>query len=208
MKTLPLLMLPLILLSACASMQRTYSDSLASRGIAIPHERQFESCRGYGCKIVEPITLSDKDWDDIHALFTPAPKSAKEERTVIAKAIGLFETKVGAINGTKDDIQGTFIKLGVTQQDCTDESINTTTYLILLQQENLIPRHNVQPTTDRIPLLHYMGRWPHKTAVVQEIETQDLYAVDSWFHNNGRPAEIINLSEWRAGWRPENIQSE
>lgn len=189
-------------LSSCAAMRQDYRTVLAAQGVAPPDGRIFQSCRGYGCQFVDTFELNDQDWKEIHKPFSPEPKTAAEERAAIAKSIGIFETIIGDLNGTHADIHGTFKKLGPRQHDCTDESINTTTYLSLLAAEGLMTHHTLRAPTDRIPLLHYMGLWPHKTAVIEENDTKERYAIDSWFHDNGAPAEAVLLTEWRAGWKP------
>lgn len=128
-------------------------------------------------------------------------QSPEAERERIKTAIGLFEQKVGAKTGTSVDIHGTFFKTGKYQLDCVDESTNTTVYLSLLQQKGLIRFHRVEGPSVRLPLIH-AGRWPHQTAVITELNTSEFFAVDSWFHDNGAPAEIISLKEWKEGWKP------
>lgn len=133
-------------------------------------------------------------------LYAPL-QSPEAERERIKTAIGLFEQKVGAKTGTSVDIHGTFFKTGKYQLDCVDESTNTTVYLSLLQQKGLIRFHRVEGPSVRLPLIH-AGRWPHQTAVITELNTSEFFAVDSWFHDNGAPAEIISLKEWKEGWKP------
>ncbi len=35
-----------------------------------------------------------------------------------------------------------------------------------------------------------------------EVGSGQSYAVDSWFHDNGVPAEIVPLPDWLSGWMP------
>jgi hypothetical protein len=42
----------------------------------------------------------------------------------------------------------------------------------------------------------------HYTAVIEETATQQKYAVDSWFLDNGNPPFIIPLDAWKRGWTP------
>lgn len=44
--------------------------------------------------------------------------------------------------------------------------------------------------------------WPHTTAVISETVSGRRFAVDSWFHDNGQPPEIVALDIWRWGWSP------
>jgi hypothetical protein len=38
--------------------------------------------------------------------------------------------------------------------------------------------------------------------VIEEATTQQQYAVDSWFLDNGQPPFIIPLGAWKQGWTP------
>ncbi|MCB1555996.1 MAG: hypothetical protein KDJ15_01650, partial [Alphaproteobacteria bacterium] len=144
------------------------------------------------------------EWESIAALF-PAQRDAARERSAIARAIGRFEEIVGARNGTSADKSGTFAGTGKTgQHDCIDESTNTTMYLTLLEKEGILRFHGVSGPLSRTPFttLGQGKLWPHQTAVIREIADGKSYAVDSWFHDNGHPAEIVPLATWRAGWAP------
>ena len=129
-------------------------------------------------------------------------KSARAERKKLAQSIAEFEKIVGQYNGTSEDIWGTFQKTGHKQQDCVDESTNTSIYLSTLKNRGHLNFHEVVIPQSRFPLM----KWPHQTAVIVEKETNISYAVDSWFHNNGMPPEIIELKIWKDGWKPQERQ--
>jgi hypothetical protein len=84
--------------------------------------------------------------------------------------------------------------------DCIDESINTTTYLRMLEREQLLRWHTVE---DRATRGWFIRGWPHTTAVIRDRKTGELYAVDSWFEDNGEPPHIVPLDKWKGGWDPE-----
>ncbi|MCB9983468.1 MAG: hypothetical protein H6861_07345 [Rhodospirillales bacterium] len=195
------LALSLLLLSACASNETTYQHYLSGKGLESQLPERFQHCHGYGCKFITPVRFTQDDWSVIEAVFTPPPATPAAEREAIKTAIGLFEQRVGAQTGTNVDIHGTFMKVGDKQLDCVDESTNTTIYLSLLQQKGLMRFHRVEGPSMRLPLLH-AGRWPHQTAVITRRDTGEFFAVDSWFHDNGAPAEIVTLKTWKEGWRP------
>ena len=126
---------------------------------------------------------------------------AKSERSAIRQAIAFLEESIGRKTGSDEDIAGTYQRLGRYQQDCIDESTNTTTYLLLLDQLDLLHYHNVNPLTSRPPIIS--GRLgPHRTAVIREKSTGIKYAVDSWFYDNGIEPEIVPLDTWFWGWHP------
>ena len=70
-----------------------------------------------------------------------------------------------------------------------------------MQQKGLLKFHTVQSPTVRLPIIH-AGRWPHQTAVISQNKNGQFYAVDSWFQDNGSPAEIVRLETWKDGWKP------
>lgn len=199
-KILPLLSLSL--LSACASTQApSYEFYLKKKGLGEQTPQSFQHCHGYGCKYIADVTFTDEDWKTVRAAFGK-PKTVEAEREAIKNAIAVFEQKVGDQTGTHVDQWGTFRKTGHYQLDCVDESTNTTVYLELLAQQGLMQRHKVESPSARFPIIH-SGRWPHQTAVISEIETGAFYVVDSWFHDNGNPPEIVDLKQWKEGWKPK-----
>lgn len=194
----------LLFLCACATAESYgYRAYLADKGVTQIEPAQFSHCRGYGCRhIDEDIKLSEEDWLKLKLIFLRPVKDAASERERIARAIRLFEDKVGAITGTEADVKGTYHKLGDFQHDCVDESVNTTIYLSLLEQEGLLLYHRVGVPTARVfPFSGGLG--PHQTAVITEKDSGKAYAVDSWFHDNGHAPEIVPLDRWFMGWRPK-----
>mgnify|MGYP006921606209 CR=1 FL=1 len=194
----------ILMLGACTGHGGAdYRAYLAQKGVAQIAPEHFSHCRGYGCKYIDTdIKLTAQDWIDIRALFPQPATSAAQERERIASAIGLFEEKTGALTGTTRDIEGTYRKVGPYQHDCVDESVNTTIYLSLLDQQGLLSQHAIAAPTARLPIVA-RGLGPHQTAVIAEKSTGIRYAVDSWFHDNGQPAEIVALDKWFFGWRPQ-----
>jgi hypothetical protein len=203
MRRKALQLIGIIFLSACSSTPQNAQTYLDSKSLGTPSAKSFKHCHAYGCKAVMDIELTDTEWKSIGRAFKPAPKTAEAEREDIKTAIGKFEKIIGPITRTQTDQAGTFRKLGNDQLDCVDESTNTTTYLMVMAEKGLIKFHEVNGPTMRLPIIH-AGRWPHQTAVIRETATGELFAVDSWFHDNGENAEIVPLKAWKDGWKPEN----
>lgn len=189
--------LTLIGLCACSNQPASYENYFAQKKISAPHESELQQCRGYGCRFKDTVTLDDDDWKEIKKHFKRKARTAEQEREYIAAAIGTFEKRVGEKTGTKYDLAGTFQSTGNFQQDCVDESVNTTTYLIVLQQAGLIRFHDILQPNARI-----LSGWPHQTAVIIEHDSGAKYAIDSWFHDNGVAAEVVPLELWEDGWSP------
>jgi hypothetical protein len=201
---MPLIAASLFALTACSSGPGDYKSYLESREVGLSTPGNIRHCHGYGCQRISNVNISEKDWRRITAAFRQHTKDAVTERQKISKAIGLFEQAVGPLAGTQFDERGTFRKTGDYQLDCVDESTNTTTYLSLLENAGLLKFHTLAGPTMRLPIIH-AGRWPHQTAVIRENSSGTLYAVDSWFRDNGMPADIISLKEWKEGWKPPDV---
>lgn len=161
----------------------------------------FTICHGHTCRFISEASLDADEWSSILAIFEAGAQSAVEERELIASAIARFETIVGPKTGTDANLGGNVEGLGKHGQlDCIDEATNTSVYLTLLQNNDLLHWHEVAPRTFRgFTYFNY----PHSTAVIREIGTGKRYAVDSWFEGNGRPPHIVPMSLWRRGWEPD-----
>ncbi len=167
-----------------------------------PTPDSFSVCHGYGCREVEQIGLTVAQWQEIQAIFEPAPESPEQERRAIARAIARFEQRVGPLTGTQNDKGRTFgATPGLDQMDCIDESSNSTSYLQILQQAGLLRWHQV---SDRVSRGFFLFGWPHTTAVISERDAPERkWVVDSWFHPNGDEPEIVPLEIWKSGWEPQ-----
>ncbi len=170
--------------------------------ITTPSPDGFSVCYGYTCAEVVELRLERDQWERIRVLFLSPPDSAEEERARIARAVGMMEIMIGGLANTANDKGGNLDGLfaGGNQLDCIDESTNSTTYLRMLATDGLLRRHSVQ---DRATRGFFLFGWPHTTAVIRDLGTQNDYAVDSWFYDNGIPPAILPLTIWRDGWEPE-----
>jgi len=167
--------------------------------IAIPPAsaapQPFEVCLDYHCDFKQTVALKYNEWSQIKQLFTPALPTAQAERYQIKQAIGLFEKLVGDQSDigkdlAKNDGEGT--EMG--QLDCISESLNTTTFLNLMEKEKLFSHHHTEARAVRHPWI-FSTHW---TAVIKETDTPRKYAVDSWFFANGTPPVIQPLDAWLA----------
>jgi hypothetical protein len=142
--------------------------------------------------------LDEPSWRRVARLFVDSG-NAQAERVNIARGIALMERLVGRRTGTWQDRPRNSAGTGQTGQlDCIAESINTTTYLRLLEQAGLLRWHSVEKRIKR-------QRWLvaiHWTAVIRAKGTDLRYAVDSWYGDNGARPLVQLLSDWRAGLPP------
>lgn len=168
--------------------------------ITSPDISHFSMCHDQGCKTVEQLSLNSVQWQKISRHFLPQATTAVLERQQIAAAIAEFEQIIGLMTDTSQDKAGLFKHMGSPGQlDCIDESTNTTTYLLILNQQDLLKWH--QPI-DHVNRGFFIFGWPHSSAAMRDYRGNE-FAVDSWFEDNGQRPHIIPLSQWRSGWTPE-----
>jgi hypothetical protein len=202
----------LSLLSACV--QQSHKDILPAihieqketlvfgkrRFIEYPQPSHFSICHGNTCAEVDTLSLDNSQWALIRSLFS-ALESAEQERQAIRHAVAQLEKLSGAMTGTDRDRGRNMSGWGLRgQMDCVDESTNTTVYLTMIQNEGLLRWHTLQPRVSR-GIAHLLA--PHFSAVIRQNETEQFYAVDSWFLDNGELPFVVPLTEWENGWEPD-----
>ncbi len=162
----------------------------------------IDICYDFGCKHQKTVEFKTPTIEWLKSLFTPKAHSAKEERRRIRQAIALLEKKTGELAGTSQDIGGNYDPLRdyPRQMDCIDESTNTTNYLKLLNQLNLLKWHRPVKRAYRSRYL-IDGHW---TAVIEETHKHKQYAIDSWYRDNGQPPEVQPLADWFKRKHPDN----
>lgn len=199
----------LLFLTACVGGNNI--DYLHMRDIPAPTAERLTHCYNYGCDKRETIKLPSSTLQKINSIFA-APSQNKEqeqEQNRIIKSLQIFENDIGEITGTKNDKGGTFLvykndtpEAKSFQQDCIDESTNTTTYLTLLNNLGYLKFYTPAFPANRQPFASG-NRWWHQTAIIKDIETGERYAVDTWFEDNGTAGYIVPLKDWKSGWKPD-----
>lgn len=161
---------------------------------------QFVVCNQVSCDETSSVYWTENNWQSVQRIFQPPATDSEAERTQIAEAIARMEQLVGAQAGTFDDQprnRGSF--RGTRQLDCVAEATNTTIYLLLMKKRGLLHWHSVGYPQHR-GLLNL--KFPHNTAVLIETDSNRPFAVDSYFHANGQPPEIVPLASWLDGYDP------
>ena len=177
-----------------------YADTFISDDIITnPTPSRFNICDGGTCENITDVSLNEEQWGRVKNLFS-GNRTAEDERQSIQFAIAKMELIVGRLTGTyndkgKNESDDQFNHY----MDCIDESTNTSLYMTMMQKSGLIKLHTVE---DRGNRGFFFNGWPHTTAVIKETRTEKLYAVDSWFLDNGQQPLIIPLDTWLDGWRP------
>lgn len=168
--------------------------------IEYPTPENFSICYGHTCRYITETGLSEKEWAAIKEIFRFEASNPEQERNKIRDAIALLESIIGEKTNTSNDKGKNFPGMGLKGQlDCVDESINTSVYLTILQNSNLMKWHQVSHRRSRGILSLQV---PHFTAVIREKDYDLQFAVDSWFLDNGHPPYIVPLDIWLSGWSP------
>jgi len=190
-----------VFLSGC-TYERTGSPTL--------HYNEFRSipprgntvwvCSAYGCQEQSKIRFTSADIAKIRGIINQTKRSdtPHEERRGIAYAIAWMEKHVGKEIGTQADRPCMDFRGSgdPSQQDCVDEATNTTSYLLVMQHNNLLKHHRVARPFSKGNILQGTQYWPHWTAVLVENETGQRYAVDSWIYENGENPAVVEAEKW------------
>lgn len=193
-------------LSGCASQQGLAPEApdlyLAAYDlIDKPQPASFSFCLDHGCLKRSTTALGPAEWRRIVGSLTMRANSPEAERTELAAAVGRFERAARRSLGVKGDMAGTYPgAFASDQNDCVDETANTTTLLLMLQREGALAHHRVGRPARRG--VFFNNALPHRSATLRETHSGARYAVDSWFRPSGAPADVAPLEEWLQGWRP------
>ena len=185
------------ILAGCVSgREGAPTDFFYNFDLTSPRGNLVTVCSGYGCRFETKVMIDDHDLDQIRSIFAQVEDSETGEREAVQSAIAYLETRVGTEVGTSED-RGKIEARGVgdkTQQDCIDESTNTTSYLIVMEANGFLKYHKVRRPEVRGYWLD--GRWPHWTAVLQSNKAGSEWAIDSWWRDNGAEPVVIPLADW------------
>jgi hypothetical protein len=155
-------------------------------------------CYNWGCTVHATVVFDYPNLDRIAELFRDV-ETPEAERGSIRLALGLMARIAGEQTPTHNDRGGNVNDDGVEgRMDCIDHSHNSTAYLRLIERRHLLKFHRVLDPVERAPFLFD----PHWAARIEEIDSGAQFAVDSWFLDNGQPAVVFPLQEWKHGASP------
>ena len=166
-----------------------------------PTKSTVTVCHAYGCKMQTRFRFTSADIAQLRKLMRSKKRkdTAAEERRAVAYAIGWIETRVGKAIGTSKDRPGMELNGpgDPTQLDCVDEATNTTSYMMVLANHDLIEHHTVgTPFSKGNVLVGGVANWPHWTGVLVEKKGGQRWAVDSWIYENGENPAIVETEKW------------
>ncbi len=170
-------------------------------------------CYGYGCLVQENIHYSESRLQEIGRRMnaaaietTAGPRvDAENERKTLSAVIGQLYAWAGEQSDVKNDRGGNYADGSMPgKMDCIDHSTSTTRLLKLLEGRGDLRWHRVVEPEVR----HWAYVFPaHYSAVIEEkldgAGEPARFAVDSWFVDNGEPAVILPLDDWKKGAGPD-----
>lgn len=183
---------------ALAGSTREAADFLRANASAPPENNIVSICHAYGCTRVTRVRISSAELGRLKAIMAPGRAGAEAERRAVARAVAHLEKIVGKATGTGADRDYRDLGSGgdPTQMDCIDEASNTTSYLLLLDQNKLLRHHDIAHPVSKGFLINFV--YPHFTAVLAEKSGGARYAVDSWVFTNGEKPIVTPLDTWYA----------
>ncbi|MGB2902226.1 MAG: hypothetical protein WBJ68_19440 [Candidatus Dechloromonas phosphoritropha] len=159
-------------------------------------------CHGYGCLVEAEVRFSDARLAEIGRELAVAV-DAENERKILALVVGRLYGWAGEQSDIRNDRGGNYADAGVPgKMDCIDHSISTTRLLRLLEARGSLRWHRVLEPEARYWALVIPA---HYSAVIEEKAAGEgaRFVVDSWFVDNGQPAVILPLDEWKKGAGPD-----
>lgn len=169
--------------------------ALLACGANVARADEVTICYNYGCFAKAQVKFSEAQLADLQRLLAAAG-DAKAERAAISAVIGRMYAIAGEQTPIWRDKGGNFADRGEDgQMDCIDHSENTYTFLGLLELHGWLRFHEVLEPIRRVRYLIAV----HWAARIRDKGTQQAYAVDSWYVDNGHPALVIPVEDWRSG---------
>lgn len=189
-----------LLMSGCAYHDDGPIDAHYHRYKAqLPERNKVFVCSSYGCRTQTPFRFKEADIAHLKSMLSDAhTASPVAERKSLATTLAWMEQRVGDEVGTSadrpaDDMAGNG---DPTQMDCVDVATNMTSYLLVLERNELLRHHSVGSVYVKEDLRRGISGWPHYAAILKENNTPQRYAVDGWLMASGKPPEIVETEKW------------
>jgi hypothetical protein len=173
------------------------SEFLETLSIVTEPARALMVCHGFGCTYRNAFLLTPGRIAHLRRVLGK-PRSAREERKAIGRAVAWFDREAGRVASTVGRIAyaSATTKSGPGQMDCIDLTANVTELLLVLQHHRLIRFHRLGAPVSRGLIID--GRRPHTTPVIVEIANNRQWSVDSWTKAYGQIPDIMTITEWRS----------
>jgi hypothetical protein len=183
-------------------MRRGLAALLLALAATVGADESVRVCYGYGCLVEAEIRYDEARLQETGRLLQQAVDAAGE-RERLAEVIGRLYGWAGEQSDIRNDRGGNYAD-GSTpgKMDCIDHSTSTTRLLRMLEARHYLRWHRVLAPEVR----YFAFVFPaHYAAVIEETNDGEAarFVVDSWFVDNGQPAVILPLDEWKRGAGPD-----
>ncbi|NTV71250.1 MAG: hypothetical protein HGA71_14035 [Azonexaceae bacterium] len=169
---------------------------------AVAADETVRICHGYGCLVQADIRYTEGQLGEVRRLLI-ATVNPENERKMLSEAIGRLYAWAGEQSDIHNDRGGNYADGHVSgKMDCIDHSTSTTRLLKMLEARHYLSWHRVlEPVARNVATVFFV----HWSAVIEEKTDGEAprFAVDSWFVDNGQPAVILPLGEWKKGAGPD-----
>jgi hypothetical protein len=177
------------------------SRFLESYGEPNPDPQHLRLCHGYACRFVTPVALSSEEWGGIRRTLDSPAANAAAEREQVGRAVAQLTLVAGKHAGLAVRQRRELInRSDPSQLDCVDETVNSTSYLMLLSRAGLLRWHRVGAPAHRGTLITLDVA---NTPVLIETASGRSFAVDTAFADPGLPPYIVPIETWLAAVIPE-----
>lgn len=190
-----------------AEQLRTVAEELSSSttGPLPPDYRIHEDgsvtlrlCFNWSCATQQDLTFTESDLAGVARQMALCPGVGLHDRLQRLR-IGIWQMEELAEKYqpllANDEAVNDRDQERVGRMDCVDNSTNTTTFLHILQDLELLPGWSIaEPRVrDRFSIQ------VHWTAVVVDSQDPGSWSVDSWFRPNGHLPFVMPLADWVSG---------
>lgn len=174
----------------------SFRSLYAERSLPPPQAGRMVVCYGFVCRRRAEIAFTAADRDALARILARGRNSAAAERAAVAEAVGWFDRRLGPLLGTAQRVPRADFRQGDDAHnfDCIDTALNTTSFLLLLEEWDLLRHHRVDMPRFRGNVL--IGQTPHNTAVLIERHGGQGWAVDMWTVGYGAPADVMPVERW------------
>ena len=175
---------------------------LALAALPVAADESLAICHGYGCQAEAEVRFSEAQLAEIGRRLAVAVDAA-EEREILGAAIGRLYGWAGEQSDIRNDRGGNYADGHVPgKMDCIDHSTSTTRLLRLLEARGSLSWHRVLEPEVRNWAFVFPAHW---SAVIEEKTdvAAPRFVVDSWFVDNGQPALLLPLEDWKKGAGPD-----
>lgn len=185
---------------------------LAALGAAARADEKLPLCYEYGCAVEAEIRYTGAELASIQRLLAGTDNAARE-RSRLALAVGLLYAWAGRQSPISNDRGGDYADEGVVgRMDCIDHAQSTTRLLRMIETHGWLRFHKVLEPVRRT--LYLVTQ--HFSAAVEELTATGggtkaaaadgqggRFVIDSWFYDNGWPAVVLPLEDWKNGAGPD-----